>query len=145
MQYNNKYNTSLQLTLANSSHGVETPAYAKYKGDKSHLAVTSDNQTERNFVTFDVSQSSGKKVIDTTEANRYQTYYDTEAKLFESLENMWYTDFVTEINFLSERGMCDICAYVAKQFIERHPEAKVNIVSGMQNTGNPWRGRKYHA
>ena len=140
MEYDGQY--YFAHSLANSSHGIETSAYTKYKGNKTHLAVTSDNQSERSFVTFDVSQSTGKKAIDATEAIRYQTYYDSEAKLLESLENMWYTDSVTEINILSERGMCDSCKSVAEQFMTIHPESKVNIVSGVQNTGNPWKGRK---
>ena len=143
MEYDGQY--YFAHSLANSSHGIETPAYAKYKGDKSHLAVTSEIDKERNFGTFEVNQSDGKKFSGNFADIRKQTFLDTEAKLFESLENMWYTDFVTEINILSERGMCDSCKSVAEQFIAKHPEAKVNIVSGRQNTGNPWKGRKYHA
>lgn len=140
MEYDEQY--YFAHSLANSSHGVETPAYAKYKGDKSHLAVTSNIEQERRFVTFDVNQSDGKKY--NNGVKRTNTFEDTEAKLFESLEKMWYNNNITDITILSERGMCDSCRSVAEQFMMIHPEANVNIVSGVQNTGNPWKGRKHY-
>ena len=132
-------------SLANSYNGIETAAFSKYKGDKTHLAITSEKAEERNFITFDVDQNTGKIVTETTQGIRAETFSDTEAKLFESLENLWYNNKRTRIYILSERGMCDSCKSVAEQFIAKHPEAKVNIVSGRQNSGNPWKGRKYHA
>ena len=140
MEYDGQYYYA--HSMANASDGVETSAYTKYKGDKSHLAVTSDIEAERNFTTFDVNQSDGKEY--SGGVKRTNTFEDTEAKLFESLENIWYNNKHTKIYILSERGMCDSCKSVVKQFKTKHPEAKVNIVSGRQNTGNPWKGRKYH-
>ncbi len=40
---------------------------------------------------------------------------------------------------LSERAMCESCRGVAKQFIEKYPKVKVNIVSGKTFDGR--RGR----
>lgn len=141
MNYNNEYYYA--HSQANIENGIESPAFEKYKGDKTHLARTEVDSSKRNFETFDVEQSTGKKHLSTsTDKNRYSTFEDTEAKLFESLENMWYNYKNKTINILSERGMCDSCKYVAEQFIKKHPEVKVNIVSGKQATGNPWKGRK---
>lgn len=142
MEYDGQYYYA--HSLANSYNGIETPAFSKYKGDKTHLAVTSDMESERNFTTFDVNQSDGKKHSGNPSDIRNQTFLDTEAKLFESLENLWYNNKHTKIYMLSERGMCDSCKSVVKQFQAKHPKASINIVSGMQNTGNPWKGRKYH-
>ena len=142
MEYDDQYYYA--HSMANASDGVETPAYTKYKGDKSHLAVTSDQSDERSFETFDVAQSTGKKALSSDDEIRYKTYYDTEAKLLESLDKMWYSDTSPKIIILSERGMCDSCKYVVEQFKKRHPKAKINVVSGVQNTGDPWKGRKYH-
>lgn len=139
MYYNGEYYYA--HSQANIIDGVENTAFSKYKGDKSHLARTETDKSKRNFDTFSVGQSTGKKITSNSDSIRYHTYEDTEAKLFESLENMWYNKGKT-INILSERGMCDSCKYVAEQFMKKHPEAKVNVVSGINATGNPWKGRK---
>lgn len=55
---------------------------------------------------------------------------------------MWYNDNVKDIYMLSKCGMCDSCKYVAEQFMKKHPEAKVNVVSGINNTKYSWKGRK---
>lgn len=46
--------------LKNVSEGIETTAFAKYKGDKLHLTRTSEDESKRNFITFDVRQDTGK-------------------------------------------------------------------------------------
>lgn len=141
MHYNGEYYYA--HSQANIIDGVENTAFSKYKGDKSHLARTNVDESKRNFNTFDVEQSTGKKFTPVSnDINRFNTFEDTEAKLFESLENMWYNGRNKTINILSERGMCDSCKYVAEQFMKKHPEAKVNVVSGVQVTGSPWKGRK---
>ena len=141
MRYNNEYYYA--HSQANIENGIENTAFSKYKGDKTHLARTEVDGDKRKFTTFDVEQSTGKKYTSTSnDVNRANTFEDTEAKLFESLEKMWYNGKNKTINILSERGMCDSCKSVAEQFIKKHPEAKVNIVSGKQATGNPWKGRK---
>ncbi|WP_367949406.1 phage minor capsid protein [uncultured Ruminococcus sp.] len=141
MLYNNEYYYA--HTRANIINGFENDAFSKFRGDKSHLARTEVDNNKRIFTTFDVEQSTGKKPLASNDALiRKNTYEDTEAKLFESLEKMWYNGKNKTINILSERGMCDSCKSVAEQFIKKHPEAKVNIVSGKLNTGNPWKGRK---
>lgn len=141
MKYNGEYYYA--HSLANSDNGVETEAYRKYKGDKSHLATTSEDEIKRNFSTFNVVQETGRKPeASFTGELRKETYLDTEAKLLETLENSLYNDNCKVINMLSERGMCDSCKNVAEQFMTLHPEAKVNIVSNISNTGNPWKGRR---
>lgn len=144
MEYGNEY--YFAHSMANVSNGAETTAFAKYKGYKSHLARTSEVESERSFRTFDVRQdTSGKIPKGYTGKIRYETFYDTEAKLFESLENLWYNSKHKTINILSERGMCDSCKWVAVQFMEKHPEARVNIVSGKSATKISWKGRKPYA
>ncbi len=133
-------------SMANVSEGVETRAFTKYKGDKSHLAITSEKEFERHFKTFDVRQDTGGKIPENyTDDIRRKTFLDTEAKLFESLENLWYNSKHKTINILSERGMCDSCKSVAVQFMEKHPEARVNIASGKSAAKISWRGRKSYA
>lgn len=127
---------------ANIVNGVENVAFVKYKGDKSHLARTEKDSTKRHFHTFDVEQSTGAKITDHTNATpRYRTFEDTEAKLFESLESIWYNSDEEVMYMLSERGMCGSCKYVAEQFVKNHPEAKVNVVSGVNNARYSWKGR----
>lgn len=141
MLYNNEYYYA--HSRANIINGFENDAFSKFRGDKSHLARTEVDNNKRIFTTFDVEQSTGKKPLASNDALiRKNTYEDTEAKLFESLKKMWYNGKNKTINILSERGMCDSCKSVAEQFIKKHPQAKVNIVSGKLNTGNPWKGRK---
>lgn len=144
MEYGKQY--YFAHSMANVSDGVETGAFSKYKGDKTHLARTSDNESERSFRTFDVRQdTSGKIPKDYTGDIRTNTYEDTEAKMFESLENLWYNSKHKTVNILSERGMCDSCKWVAVQFMEKHPEARVNIVSGKSAAKISWKGRKSYA
>lgn len=144
MEYGKQYYYA--HSMANVSEGVETTAFAKYKGDKSHLARTSVKESERNFKTFDVKQDTGEKIPkDFSGDIRTNTFEDTEAKMFESLENLWYNSKHKTINILSERGMCDSCKSVAVQFMEKHPEARVNIASGKSATKISWRGRKSYA
>lgn len=141
LEYNGEY--YFAHSQANIVNGVENVAFVKYKGDKSHLARTEEDSTKRHFHTFDVEQSTGGKITDYTNATpRYRTFEDTEAKLFESLESIWYNSDEEVVYMLSERGMCDSCKYVAEQFVKNHPEAKVNVVSGVNNTRYSWKGRK---
>ena len=144
MEYGKQYYYA--HSMANVYEGVETTAFAKYKGDKSHLARTSEDESKRNFKTFDVKQDTGEKIPkDFSGDIRTNTFEDTEAKMFESLENLWYNSKHKTINILSERGMCDSCKSVAVQFMEKHPEARVNIASGKSATKISWRGRKSYA
>ena len=144
MEYNNKYYYA--HSLANMDGDEKTKAYSNYKSDKSYLATVSDDPAKRCFKTFDVSWETGLKYQQGSNDNaRGGTYLDTESKLFETLEKIWYNEKAREINMLSERGMCDSCKYVARQFMEKHPECKVNIVSNIKNTGDVWKGRKPYA
>lgn len=144
MEYGKQYYYA--HSMANVADGVETGAFSKYKGDKTHLARTSNNESERCFRTIDVRQDTSEKIPkDYTGDIRTNTFEDTEAKMFESLENLWYNSKHKTINILSERGMCDSCKWVAVQFMEKHPEARVNIVSGRSATKISWKGRKPYA
>lgn len=144
MEYGKQYYYA--HSMANVSEGIETTAFAKYKGDKLHLARTSEDESIRNFITFDVRQDTSEKIPKNFSGDiRTNTFEDTEAKLFENLENLWYNSKHKTINILSKRGMCDSCKSVAVQFMEKHPEARVNIASGKSATKISWKGRKMYA
>lgn len=145
LEYNGEY--YFAHSQANKVDEIENKVFAGYQGDKSHLAITEEDSTKRHFHTFDVEQGTGKRYNDSSsDSLRTFTYEDTEAKLFESLESMWYNDNanIKQIYMLSERGMCDSCKYVAEQFMNKHPDIQVNVVSGIYNTGYSWKGRKLY-
>lgn len=72
---------------------------------------------------------------------RENTFYDTEAKLFEHLADMYKKEPFERVDMLSERGMCDSCKGVMEQFIKEHPEVKVNVVSNKRVEDNVWKQR----
>lgn len=99
-------------------------------GDKDKLVLFKDN---REFITKDLGEIVDGKI------NEIPRYYDTEAKFFEFLNDRVKTENINEIFMLSEKSMCESCKSVTKQFIEKYPNVKVNIVSG--RTFDGWKGR----
>lgn len=71
---------------------------------------------------------------------RTTTFLDTEAKLFEQLAKMYEEHPFEEITMLSERGMCDSCKGVMRQFVEKYG-VKVNAVSNKKVEGAVWEKR----
>jgi hypothetical protein len=59
------------------------------------------------------------------------------------LANQYENESFLEITMLSERGMCDSCLGVMKQF-EKQYNVKINAVSNKKVEGNVWkyRGKK---
>lgn len=87
-------------------------AYKNFKGDKSRLILKPDEKT---FET---------KVIGT-----HDREVDSEYKLFE-LANLQITDNDEhELFMLSEMQLCESCKGVMEQFMLRHPNVKVSVVS----------------
>ncbi|AJA42652.1 head morphogenesis protein (endogenous virus) [Clostridium phage phiCT9441A] len=90
--------------------------YEKFKGDKNELILLKDKES-RVFKT---------KVVD-----GYDRFLDTEAKIFEYLDSK--AKGVKEITLLSEKDMCESCRGVAKQFIDKYKNVKVNLASGKKD------------
>ena len=73
---------------------------------------------------------------------RLKTEVDTEAKLFEFFAELYEKKKYSSITMISERGMCDSCRDVMKQFKENYPGIKVNVVSNKIVEGDVWRNRR---
>lgn len=101
----------------------------KYKGK--HICVPLSDK--RQFKYIDVRKSDG--------SIRKHTYYDSEAKLFEYLAAQYEKHPFDEITLLSERGMCDSCKGVMRQFAEKYG-VKVNAVSNKKVEGDVWKHRQ---
>ena len=101
-----------------------------YKG-KSNLVLLKDN---RRFSYIDV--------IDLNNSLRNNTYQDTEAKLFEYFADLYEKKPFKSITMLSERGMCDSCKGVMKQFKEQFPDVEVRAISNKKTIGNVWKYRR---
>lgn len=101
-----------------------------YKGTSNIVLLKDD----RRFDYIDVSLPNGEL--------RRNTYYDTEAKLFEYFADLYETTQFKSITMLSERGMCDSCKSVMKQFNEMHPDVEINVVSSKKVEGNVWKYRR---
>lgn len=101
-----------------------------YKG-KSNLVLLKDN---RRFSYIDV--------IDKDNSIRGETYQDTEAKLFEYFADLYERKPFKSITMLSERGMCDSCKGVMKQFKEQFPDVEVRAISNKKTIGNVWKYRR---
>ncbi len=101
---------------------------SEYKGERTLVGLTDDRQ----FKYIDVAKANGEI--------RDKTYHDTEAKLFEWLAKQYEKTPFNEITMLSERGMCDSCLGVMKQFEEQYG-VRVNAVSNKKVEGNVWKDR----
>lgn len=101
-----------------------------YKG-KSNLVLLKD---KRRFSYIDV--------IDKDNSIRGETYQDTEAKLFEYFADLYEKKPFKSITMLSERGMCDSCKGVMKQFSKQYPKVQINVISNKKITSDVWKHRK---
>lgn len=118
--------------FASSRIAYETDIeYIKFKGNKEDLVLLKDKG--RVFKTSELGD-----IVD-GEKNQVPRYFDTEAKFFEYLNDASKNEEINEIFMLSEKKMCESCRNVAKQFIKKHPNIKVNVVSS--KTFDGWKGR----
>ncbi len=101
-----------------------------YKGNSQIVLLKED----RRFTYVNVPLPNGKV--------RTETYFDTEAKLFEFFADLYETTKFKSITMLSERGMCDSCQNVMKQFKARYPDITLNVVSNKKVEGNVWKYRR---
>jgi SPP1 gp7 family putative phage head morphogenesis protein len=122
--------TDETMFLAHSKiDDVTSKGFKNYKGQSKIVPL----QAELNFEYIDVLMPDGTM--------RTNTFYDTEAKLFEELHLLLQTKEFTEITMLSERGMCESCIGVMEQFKKVHPNVKVNVVSHKKVNSNVWKYR----
>ncbi len=123
--------TDEKMFIAHSRINNEMDAgFNNYKGT-SHIALLKE---KRSFKYIDVDMPDGTV--------RKDTYFDTEAKLFEEIHLLSQQKTVKEITMISERGMCDSCKGVMEQFKSAHPDIKVNVVSNKKVNSNVWKYRR---
>ena len=91
-------------------------------------------KSDRRFHYVDVQKADG--------GIRTDTFYDTEAKLFEYFADLYKQKPFTSITMLSERGMCDSCKGVMEQFKKQFPDVTINVVSNKTVIGNVWGWRR---
>ena len=101
---------------------------AKYSGKATLVKLLEDRQ----FDYISVINENGEE--------RTNTYFDTEAKLFEYLALKHRKEPFKTVTILSERGMCDSCLGVMKQF-EKKFNVTVNAASNKKVSGNVWKHR----
>lgn len=97
--------------------------YDSIKGNKDDFILHMENRAFKTLVINEIPRE-----------------YCTEAKMFEYINSKVSKDFDGEITILSELDMCESCRGVLKQFKEKYPNTKVNIISGKE--GFNWRKRK---
>lgn len=124
-----EYNNKVKFASSRISD-ITDKYYLKYKGDKSKLVLLKENRV---FKTSELGD-----MVD-GEVNTIPRKYDTEAKFFEFLVDEIKNENIIEINMISEKKMCESCRNVAKQFMKKYPNIKVNVVSGKTLEG--WKGR----
>lgn len=112
------------------AHSLISDTSKGYNGN-STLVLLKDN---RRFSYIDVLKQDG--------SIRSETYNDTEAKLFEYFADVYEQQPFDSITMLSERGMCDSCKGVMKQFHELYPDVIINVVSNTKVEGNVWKDRR---
>lgn len=116
-----------KMFFAHSSISSEEKCY---KGKHKLILLKND----RRFEYIDVKNDDG--------TTRTDTFYDTEAKLFEYFANEYEKKPFKSITMLSERGMCDSCKGVMEQFKKRFPGVTMNVVSNKKVSGNVWKNRR---
>lgn len=118
------------LFLAHSQiDEITDKGYKNYKGTSKIVPL----QPEFHYDYIDAQNPDGSL--------RYETFFDTEAKLFEEFHNMLQTRPIKRITMLSERGMCESCMNVMEQFKKEHPDVEVRVVSNKKVHGNVWKRR----
>lgn len=119
------------LYLAHSKiQTINDKGFKNYKGTSQIVPL----QENRAFEYIDVEMPDGSM--------RSETYFDTEAKLFEQFHLMYEKNKFKSITMLSERGMCDSCKNVMEQFKKLHPDVEINVVSNKKVNSDVWKHRR---
>ncbi|MFR3499608.1 MAG: phage minor capsid protein, partial [Paraclostridium bifermentans] len=112
------------IYFAHSSiNQIDSSAFDSITNGKSKFILHKDNREFNTLIIDDIER-----------------HYCTEAKMFEYLNNNIDKKYNKEITILSELDMCKSCRGVLKQFKNKYPDVKVNIISGKE--GFNWRKRK---
>lgn len=112
------------IYFAHSSiNQIDSSAFDSITNAKSKFILHKDNREFNTLIIDDIER-----------------HYCTEAKMFEYLNNNIDKKYNKEITILSELDMCKSCRGVLKQFKNKYPDVKVNIISGKE--GFNWRKRK---
>ena len=120
-----------QIKIGNSQiNDTDDVGYINYKGNPEEIVL------KTNKPKFSYSMV-GNHIRD----------IDSEAKLFEYASKIAEDGKTHIINMLSEKCMCEGCQDVMKQFKEKYPNVKVNVVSSKaerssKNKNKPWEYRK---
>ena len=120
-------NTKLYLSHSRINNPKGT---AKYHGEAQIVSLSE----HKRFDYIDVVGVNG--FVDNN------TRVHTEAKLFEYFATLYQEQPFKSVTILSERGMCDSCLNVMKQFKALFPEVKINAVSNKRVLGDVWYYRR---
>lgn len=113
--------------IAHSSvNNVLDAGFRNYKGTEEIILL----KENRRFEYVDVVTKDG--------TIRTDTFYDSEAKIFEYLADRYDTVPFKEVTVFSQRGMCPSCKGVMEQFKAAYPEVKINVISNKKQYGAKW-------
>jgi SPP1 gp7 family putative phage head morphogenesis protein len=138
LQFTSKYKRSGNVAGAYIDDDFDNMYYAHSQIDEGTKGYKGTNKlvelkTNRRFEYIDVLKTDGTV--------RRGTFRDTEAKLFEYSADLYEEKPFKKICMLSERGMCDSCKGVMRQFQELHPDVEINVVSNKTVEGDVWKRR----
>lgn len=138
LQFTSKYKRSGNIAGAYIDDDIDNMYYAHSQIDEGTKGYKGTNKlvglkTNRRFEYIDVLKTDGTV--------RRGTFRDTEAKLFEYFADLYEEKPFKKICMLSERGMCDSCKGVMRQFQELHPDVEINVVSNKAVEGDVWKRR----
>lgn len=138
LQFTSKYKRSGNVAGAYIDDDFDNMYYAHSQIDEGTKGYKGTNKlvelkTNRRFEYIDVLKTDGTV--------RRGTFRDTEAKLFEYFADLYEEKPFKKICMLSERGMCDSCKGVMRQFQELHPDVEINVVSNKTVEGDVWKRR----
>lgn len=102
-----------EVYIASSQiNNVDDPAYINYSGDKSKIVLS---QLLPNFHPFQVGKYPGK--------------VDSEYKFFEFASRKAADGKKHSLRILSEKNMCKSCRSVMNEFMEKHSNVELEVVS----------------
>lgn len=99
--------------IANSSIDERTdPGYINFKGKKNEIILEPESPVFHPF-----------------KVRSHNRDMDSEYKMFEYASSVINDNKVHSLKMLSEKNMCASCESVMKEFCEKHPNVKVEVVS----------------
>lgn len=99
--------------IANSAiNEITDPRYINFKGEKDEIILEPE-----------------KAVFHPFKVGSHDRNIDSEYKMFEYASSVINDNKAHSLKMLSERTMCASCESVMKEFCEKHPNVKVEVVS----------------